>query len=214
MTSPIRVDIISDVVCPWCIVGFRQLQLASVATKIEVQPFWHPFELNPDMEPVGENLRDHIMRKYGSTAEQSQQARDNLRDIGSGLEIAFNFNDESRIYNTFDAHKLLHWAAGLGRAHDLKMAFFTAYFAKGADVSNQATLVEIAANAGFDAQDALAARSDPKIAAAVREKETFWTSRGVQGVPAMVFENKHLVTGAQGVDNYQSILTQLAQNAA
>ena len=116
MPDPIRVDIISDVVCPWCIVGFRQLEQASEATGIEIETYWHPFELNFDMPPEGENLRDHIMRKYGSTAEQSAQARQQLASIGEPLGIDFQFADDSKIVNTFAAHQLLHWAQDR-RAH-------------------------------------------------------------------------------------------------
>ncbi|MEQ9696085.1 DsbA family oxidoreductase [Shimia sp. SDUM112013] len=210
MTQPIRVDIVSDVVCPWCIVGYRQLQQASEATGIPVETYWHPFELNPDMAPEGENLRDHIMRKYGSTPEQSTKARENMQNIGAPLGITFSFGDDSRIYNTFAAHQLLHWAQTEGRAQDLKLALFDAYFARARDVSDLAVLVDVAASIGLDKDEAQAVLKDGRFADMVREKETFWTSRGVSGVPTMIFDAKHATSGAQGVKMFEQILEQLS----
>lgn len=208
--TPIRVDIISDVVCPWCIVGYRQLMKASEATGIEVDVYWHPFELNFDMVPEGENLRDHIMRKYGSSAEQSQSARDRLTEIGAELDIPFAWSDESRIYNTFDAHQLIHWASEQGKAHEVKLALFDAYFVQGRDVSDKATLIEVAAALGLDATEAQAALDGQVYSDVVREKESFWTSRGVSGVPTMIFDAKHATSGAQGVTTFSQVLQHMA----
>ncbi|MBU2941879.1 DsbA family oxidoreductase [Shimia thalassica] len=210
MTTPIRVDIISDVVCPWCIVGYRQLKQASQETGIEVEPYWHPFELNPDMVPEGEDLREHVARKYGSTAEQSAQARQTLQGIGASLGIAFAFGDNSRIYNTFEAHQLLHWAQDFGRTHDLKQAFLTAYFEDGKNVSDRDTLVGVVESIGLDAAEARSVLEDARFAEAVREKEHFWTSRGVSGVPTMIFNAKHATSGAQGVETFSNILRQIS----
>lgn len=207
MSIPIRVDIISDVVCPWCIVGFRQLEQAAKATGLQIEIYWHPFELNPDMPAEGENLRDHIMRKYGSTAEQSQQARDSLRAVGEPLGIDFRFSDDSKIVNTFAAHQLLHWAQESGKSQDLKLALFEAYFTQGKDVSSNAVLIEAAAGIGLDPAEAEGVLADQDFAETVREKETFWTSRGVSGVPTMIFDAKHATSGAQGVETFARVLT-------
>jgi len=209
MTAPIRVDIVSDVMCPWCIVGYRQLEQAAQETGITIEPYWHPFELNPDMVPEGENLRDHIMRKYGSTAEQSQQARQNLQDIGRALDIDFQFKDDGRIYNTFAAHQLLHWAQTFGKAHDLKQALFHAYFTDGQDVSQNSVLASTAGSIGLDPVDAMQVLDDGRFADIVREKQSFWTSRGVSGVPTMVFEGQQATSGAQGVDTFARVLRQM-----
>ena len=211
MPEPIRVDIISDVVCPWCIVGYRQLKQAADATGIEIETYWHPFELNRDMPPEGENLREHIMRKYGSTAEQSAQARQQLASIGEPLGIDFQFADDSKIVNTFAAHQLLHWAQGAGKSQDLKLALFDAYFTQGQDVSQPEVLADAAASVGLDRDDALAVLNDQRFAETVREKEDFWTSRGVSSVPTMVFDAKHATSGAQGAETFARVLTHLAQ---
>lgn len=208
--DPIRVDIVSDVVCPWCIVGYRQLMQASEATGIAVETYWHPFELNPDMEPKGENLRDHIMRKYGSTAEQSKDARDRLTHVGADLDIDFQWSDNSRIYNTFAAHQLLHWASETGQAQALKLALFDAYFTKGQDVSDPEVLVDVAASIGLNSEEAQAVLKEQRHAEMVRQKEQFWTSRGVTGVPTMVFEGKQATSGAQGVHTFAKLLRHMA----
>lgn len=210
MTKPIRIDIVSDVVCPWCIVGYRQLMEAAEQTGIAVETYWHPFELNPDMVPEGEGLREHIMRKYGSTAEQSAQARNSLKAVGAPLGIDFAFHDESRIYNTYQAHQLLHWAQEFGKAQDLKLALFNAYFEQGKNVSDRDELINIAGTVGLDTDEALRVLEDDRFANTVREKEQYWTSRGVSGVPTMVFDNRQATSGAQGVDTFARILTQMS----
>jgi predicted DsbA family dithiol-disulfide isomerase len=204
--DPIRVEIVSDVVCPWCIVGYRQLMKASEATGIPVETYWHPFELNPDMEAEGENLRDHIMRKYGSSVEQSQSARDHLTTVGKDLGFDFQWNEDSRIYNTFVAHQLLHWASESGQAQALNLALFNAYFTQGRDVSDPEVLIEVAASIGLDAEEATVVLQDQRYAETVRQKEQFWTSRGVSGVPTMVFDAKQASSGAQGVDTFARLL--------
>jgi predicted DsbA family dithiol-disulfide isomerase len=211
MTTPIRIDIVSDVVCPWCIVGYRQLEQAVAQTGIDAVVYWHPFELNPDMVPEGENLRDHIMRKYGSTAEQSAKARENLQNIGAPLGINFAFSDDARIYNTFQAHQLLHWAQEFEKSHDLKLALFNTYFEQGKDVSSPDALLDAVASVGLDRDKAAEVLKDGRFAEVVREKEQFWTSRGVSGVPTMVFDQRHATSGAQGGETFANILTHLAQ---
>jgi len=210
-TDPIRVDIVSDVVCPWCIIGYRQLLKASEATGIPVETYWHPFELNPDMVSEGENIREHIMRKYGSTADQSAQARKRLSDLGEELDFAFNWSDDSRIYNTFAAHQLIHWAGESGKAQDLKLALFDAYFSQGRDVSDVEVLIDVAGALDLNPDEARAVLADGRYADTVREKETFWTSRGVSGVPTMIFDAQQATSGAQGVDVFSKVLQHMAQ---
>lgn len=219
MTSPdprpvVQIDIVSDVVCPWCIVGFRQLDLALQQQNVLAQLRWHPFELNPNMPPEGQNLRSHIMEKYGSTPEQSQQARDRLTRIGAELGFTFNFNDNSRMVNTFAAHQLLDWAETQGRQHPLKLALFRAYFTDQRDVSKAEVLLDAAQAAGLDRDAAWAALESGDHDAPVREKQAFWTSRGISGVPAMVFGGKYLLTGAQGTDTYKQVLQRCLAEAA
>jgi len=219
MTAPdprrvIQIDIVSDVVCPWCIVGFRQLDRALQQENMLARIRWHPFELNPTMPPEGQNLREHIMEKYGSTVEQSEQVRERLTQIGAELGFAFNFSDDSRMVNTFGAHQLLDWAESQGRQHPLKMALFQAYFTDQKDVSNFDVLLDTVQAAGLDRDAAKTALETEAHVAAVREKQQFWTSRGVSGVPSMVFGGKYLLTGAQGTDTYTQVLQRCLAEAA
>lgn len=219
MTSPdprpiVQIDIVSDVVCPWCIVGFRQLDLALKQQNILAKLRWHPFELNPNMAPEGQNLREHIAEKYGSSTEQSQAMRDRLTQIGADLGFTFAFDEESRIVNTFAAHQLLDWAEAQGRQHPLKLALFEAYFTKQMDVSNIEVLLEAAETAGLDRNAARRVLESGAHAAPVREKQQYWTGRGISGVPAMVFGGKYLLTGAQGADSYTQVLQRCLTEAA
>ena len=219
MTSPdprpaLQIDIVSDVVCPWCIVGFRQLDLALKQENVLAQLRWHPFELNRNMGPEGQNLREHIMEKYGSTAEQSQQARDRLTAVGAELGFTFNYDDDSRIYNTFAAHQLLDWAETQGRQHPLKLALFDAFFTQQLDVSDPDVLIAAVQAAGMDPQAARNALTSGDHVAPVREKQQFWTSRGISGVPSMVFGGKYLLTGAQGTNTYAQVLQRCLAEAA
>ena len=206
MTKTLRIDIISDVMCPWCIVGYRQLSAALEATGTAHEIHWHPFELNPDMPPEGQNLREHIMQKYGSSLEESEQSRQHLKTLGSDLGIDFQFSDGSRMHNTFNTHQLLHWANTQERMHDLKQALFIAHFTNARDLSDNAVLADIAGEIGLDRTEALAVLDDQRYASQIRQEENFWTKQGIRGVPAVVFDRQHLVTGAQGVDNFTSIL--------
>lgn len=210
----VQVDIVSDVVCPWCIVGFRQLDQALARTGLLANLRWHPFELNPDMPPEGQNLREHLMGKYGITADQSAAARARLTTLGAELGFTFNYSDDSRMVNTFRAHQLLDWAESQGRQHPLKLALFEAHFTNGEDVSDDDVLVRVAARAGLDPDAARAALASGDHAKPVREKQMFWTQRGIQGVPAMVFGGKYLLTGAQGADIYVRALEQVQSEAA
>jgi len=212
--AKLRVDIVSDVVCPWCIIGYKQLEEALARTEITIDIHWHPFELNPNMPPEGQNIREHVAEKYGATAEQSAKTRAQMTALGDSLGFTFRYNEDSRIVNTFQAHQLLHWANEQGREHDLKMALFTRYFTEGGDVSDPEVLLGVVGDAGLDIAEAKAVLEDARYADTVREREEFWLTNGIQGVPAMVFNRRHLVTGAQGADNYASILTQLKQMAA
>ncbi|MDF1607202.1 DsbA family oxidoreductase [Hoeflea sp. YIM 152468] len=208
--QPLRIDIISDVVCPWCIVGYRQLAAALEATGINHEIHWHPFELNPQMPQEGQNLGEHIAEKYGSTRQQSLDGRARLTAIGNDLGFEFNFTDDMRMHNTFNAHQLIHWADTQGLGHALKQALFSAYFTDRRDLSDHEVLAGVAQEVGLDSTQARAVLADQRYAEDVRQKEDFWVEQGIQGVPAMVFDRKHLVTGAQGSENYTSILNQLA----
>ena len=210
MKDALRIDVISDVMCPWCIIGYRQLVDALEATQTPHEVHWHPFELNPNMPAEGQNIREHVAEKYGATPEQSAKSRAQMTQIGAELGFEFTYNPDSRMHNTFNTHQLLHWAGTLGRKGELKMAMFTAHFTHGRNLSDNTVLADIADEAGFDRVEALAILEDQRYAQTVRQTEAFWVQQGISGVPAVVFDRKHLVTGAQGTPNFVRILEQLA----
>lgn len=207
----LRIDIVSDVVCPWCIIGYRQLAKALEATGTKHEVHWHPFELNPAMPAEGQNLREHVAEKYGTTKEQSEDSRARMTEIGADVGFEFHFAADMRMHNTFNVHQLLHWANQQGRMHDLKQALFTAHFTHGRNLSDDSVLADVAAEIGLERAKALAVLADQRFAKDVRSSESVWLGKGISGVPAMIFNSRHLVTGAQGVENYTSILQQLAE---
>jgi predicted DsbA family dithiol-disulfide isomerase len=209
MTQPIRVDIVSDVVCPWCAIGYYQLAKAAHETGIGIEIHWHPFELNPQMADEGENLREHLAAKYGTTPEGSKKARARLTDMGAALGFTFNYADDMRMVNTFRAHQLIDLAEDQGLAHEAKLALLCAFFTRRENLNNPSVLADVAQSIGLDRDTALEMLSSGERADSVRQKEQFWRSRGVTGVPAMIFQRQHLVSGAQGEDNYARILQHL-----
>lgn len=201
-----RLDIVSDVVCPWCIVGFLQLQQALRETEISANIHWQPFELNPSMEAEGEHLDTHLKNKYSSTDEQRLQTREQLVALGDSFGFKFRFDDHMRMVNTFSAHQLLHWAAICGRQHELKITLFHCYFSRGRDVSDHDVLANAAVEAGLDFEEALAVLEDQRYATAVRAAQRVSISGGIQGVPAVILDQRQLLVGAQGVDQYKKAL--------
>ena len=206
----VQVDIISDVVCPWCVVGFRQLSDALKQTGMKAALRWHPFELNPDMVAEGENLREHLMAKYEISKEQSVDARQRLTDLGASLGFAFNFSEEMRMVNTFQAHQLLDWAFEKGLQTQLKQILFVEYFSKGKDVSDPEVLIAAAKEAGLDVDETREVLNSGRFADEIRKKQAFWQKQGVTGVPAMIFDKQYLVSGAQGAAQYAEILQKVA----
>jgi predicted DsbA family dithiol-disulfide isomerase len=204
------IDIVSDVMCPWCIIGYKQLEQALGMTGMGARIRWHPFELNPDMPVIGQNTSEHIQQKYGSTPEQSAQARSQMQTLGQQLGFTFNWSAESRMWNTFITHQLLDFALSQGKQHPLKLALFEAHFTDQRDLSQKDVLLDVATSVGLSAEDATRVIDTGELGATVREKQQFWTARGISGVPSMIFGGKYLVTGAQGADNYAEILRRTA----
>ena len=209
MNEALQIDIVSDVVCPWCVIGYRQLVQALDRTGTTARVQWHPFELNPDMPEGGQNLREHLAEKYGTTPDQSEAARARLAALGLELGFVFDFNEDSRMVNTYRAHQLIEWADDQGRQTDMKLALFEAHFTKGRNVSDLAVLVDIAEGLGLDGDAARIALAGEHMGWNVRAMQAFWIEKGVRGVPAMVFDKQHLMSGAQGVDNYAALLRKL-----
>lgn len=204
----ITVDIVSDVVCPWCIIGYKKLEkaMAQFEGKARFELSWHAFELNPSMPAEGQSINEHMAQKYGATPEQSQANRERLRSAGSNLDFEFNYHENMRMVNTFDSHRLLHWAGETGKQTALKLALFKAHFTDGKDVSDHQALVEIAASVGLDEQRTRDLLGSDLYAAEVRAVEAEWQDRFITGVPAFIFDKKFMVPGAQGPDVFANII--------
>ncbi|EIL90611.1 DsbA family oxidoreductase [Rhodanobacter spathiphylli] len=216
MTTPaaLRIDFVSDVSCPWCAVGLASLQqaLARLDGEISAEIHLQPFELNPQMAAAGEDSTEHLVRKYGSSAEQIDANRAAIRERGAALGFTFNMDRRSRVYNTFDAHRLLHWAGLEGRQLALKQILLRAYFTDGEDVSAHDTLQRLAIEAGLDGERARQILAGDEYADDVREQERFFTSRGIHSVPATIVNGQHLISGGQPPEAFEQALRQIAAN--
>ena len=208
---PLRIDLVSDVVCPWCIIGWRQFQkaLAEREEQIELELHWHAFELNPQMPAEGQDLREHLAGKYGTTPEQSRKARERLTALGQQLGFTFNYRDDMRMVNTFKAHQLLHWAAESGLQTELKEALFAAFFTEGRDVSDEQVLADVCATVGLDRDEALAVLADARYGQSVREDQRQWVEQGIQAVPTFVVNQQYMVQGAQEAEAFGRMLDKL-----
>ncbi len=212
MTAQLKIDFVSDVSCPWCAVGLASLQTAleRVGPDVQVQLTFQPFELNPHMVPEGEDTTEHLSRKYGSTPEQAAAIRETIRARGADLGFTFNLDKRSRIYNTFDAHRLLHWAHLEGCQLALKKALLKAYFTDGEDPSSHTVLLRLAVEVGLDADRAQAILESDTFAAEVRQHEQSYQQQGIHSVPAVIINERHLISGGQPPEVFEQALRQLS----
>lgn len=205
-----KIDFVSDVSCPWCAIGLGALEqaLARLGHEVPVELHFQPFELNPQMRPEGEDIVAHLSRKYGLTPEQVERNGEAIRQRGEA--VGFTFGQRRRIHNTFDAHRLLHWAGLEGRQRDLKHALLRAYFTDGEDPSDHALLVHIAGEVGLDVERARAILASDDYAAEVREREGYYLDHGIHAVPSVIVDDRHLIQGGQPVEMYEQALRRLA----
>src|SRR5690606_18822973 len=216
MPKTLHIDFISDIVCPWCVVGLGGLDAALgrlAGEGITAEIVFRPFELNPGMAPEGENIVEHIGRKYGSTPEQSAASREMIRARAAEVGFDMRMGETSRIWNTFDAHRLLAWAAataGPAGQKALKQALFAAHFTEGRNISDRAVLSEVAGAAGLDAEEAAAVLADGRYADEVRAEQGLWRGRGINAVPAVVVEGRYLISGGQPAAVYEEALRKIA----
>lgn len=209
---PLRIDFVSDVVCPWCAIGLASLEQAMERLRGEVQVELHfrPFELNPRLGAEGEEVAGHLQKKYGMSTADLAASQEAIRQRGAALGFTFDMEKRRRIYNTFDAHRLLHWAALEGRQAALKHALLRTYFTEGLDVSDHATLAQVAETTGLSGEHARAILASSQYAEEVRAEERFFIENGIQAVPAIIIEQRHLISGGQPVDVFENALRQIA----
>ncbi|WP_445145613.1 DsbA family oxidoreductase [Dyella sp. Tek66A03] len=215
MTKPLKIDFVSDVVCPWCAIGLKSLEQAldRLGDSVAVEMHFQPFELNPQMAPEGEDVVEHIARKYGSTPEQIAKNGEAIRQRGAAVGFTFNLDKRNRVVNTFDAHRLLHWAALEGRQAELKQALLTAYFTDGRDVSSHDVLVEVAGKVGLNPVTAREVLEQDRYALDVRAQEQFYQSQGIQAVPSVIVNDRYLIQGGQPPEAFEETLRRIASEA-
>ncbi len=215
MTTRMKIDFVSDISCPWCVIGLRALDdaLARIGSELEVEFEFQPFELNPQMVAEGQDLDEHIMQKYGMSPADTARNREAIRARGAELGFEFRMDKRDRIYNTFDAHRLLAWAVGEGRQRELKNALFEAYFTHGQSPSDHAVLIAAAVGVGLDGTRAAAVLASDEFAAEVREREQFYQQHGIHAVPAIILNDRHLLQGGQPSEVFEQALREVAAQA-
>jgi predicted DsbA family dithiol-disulfide isomerase len=214
MPRHLKIDFVSDVSCPWCAIGLASLEqaLRRLDGEVDAELHFQPFELNPAMPPGGEDTTEHLTKKYGSTPEQQAASREAIRQRGEAVGFIFRKEGRARIYNTFDAHRLLHWAGleGAERQRALKKALFDAYFTQGRSPEDHEVLFNAAERSGLDPARAREVLESDEYADQVRRQEEFYTGHGIHAVPAVIVDDRHLIQGGQPPEVFEQALRQLA----
>jgi len=215
MAATLKIDFVSDIACPWCAVGLGALEQALGRLKGEVTADLHfqPFELNPNMEPGGQDLGEHLTAKYGSTPEQQAQIRANIAARGEEVGFQFNPGGRGRVYNTFNAHRLLHWAGVKGpegSQHALKRALLEAYQGRAERVESDEVLLAVVASVGLDVAQAQGILASDTYAQEVRQIEQHYQQAGIHSVPAIIINDKHLISGGQPAEVFEQALRRIA----
>jgi predicted DsbA family dithiol-disulfide isomerase len=212
MTTRLKIDFVSDVSCPWCAVGLSSLEsaLTRLGDQVDAELHFQPFELNPEMPPEGKDIVEYMAQKYGYTPQRIKSNAEAIRVRGEQVGFTFHMDKRTRSYNTFDAHRLLHWAETQGHQRALKHALFKAYFTDGEDPSSHAVLIRMAGQAGLDAEQAKEILSSNAFAAEVREREQFYLDQGIHSVPAVIVNDRHLIQGGQPPEVFEQALLQIA----
>jgi predicted DsbA family dithiol-disulfide isomerase len=216
MTKPIQIDFVSDIVCPWCAIGLGELEkaLANLTGVVEPHIELQPFELNPTMPPEGQGMAEHIEQKFGRKLDDAGGMRDMIRARAADVGVTMAMREDSRIYNSFDAHRLLHWAGLEGKQVALKHALFTAYFTDGANIASADVLVGLAEGAGLDPVQARDVLESGRYTDEVRAAEQTWQRAGISSVPAIVINRKYLISGGQPAAVFEESLRKIAAEAA
>jgi predicted DsbA family dithiol-disulfide isomerase len=217
MTTRLKIDFVSDVSCPWCVIGLRALEeaLRRVGNVVEADIRFQPFELNPHMPAEGQNLVEHVAQKYGSTPQQFRERRAVIRDRAAELGFAIALSpDDGKVYNTFGAHRLLHWAGLEGRQHELKLALFEAYFTLGLSPSDHTVLADAAERAGLDRDAALEVLASGRYSDQVREAQRFWQVKGISAVPAVIISERYVISGGQPTEVFEAAIRKIAADSS
>jgi predicted DsbA family dithiol-disulfide isomerase len=220
MTTPtLKIDFVSDVACPWCVVGLGALEqaIANLGDDIQTEIHFQPFQLNPDMPPEGQDIGEHLTQKYGSTAAQQEQTYAMIRARGAEVGFDFRLGGRGRTWNTFDCHRLLHWAGELGNDKDgvsiqqkMKQEMLKSYFTEGKNPAARDVLLDVVNHLGLDAARAAAILDSDEFTAQVRARQRFYHSQDIHSVPAIIINDRHLISGGQPAAVFENALRKIA----
>lgn len=214
--TPLKIEIVSDVMCPWCVVGYKNLEtaLAELQTSIKADISWHAFELNPDMPIEGQNLAEHLMQKYGQTKEQSVENRERLTDVGKQAGFDFNFDENSIMINSFDCHRLLSWAKDHNKQTELKLALFKAHFSDKIYLNDQDALLKVVTSVGLSGDDAMEILVSNAYAEDVKTEQDKMRQWGISSVPTFIINDKYAINGGQAVETFKQALEQISSESS
>ena len=220
MTASLKIDFVSDVACPWCAIGLGALEkaIANIGDEIDTQIHFQPFQLNPDMPPEGQDITEHLTQKYGSSAEQQAQTYEAIRQRGEPLGFEFRLGGRGRTWNTFDCHRLLHWAGelGLDAAGEsiqklMKKAMLASYFTYGLNPGDRTVLLDVVTKLGLDTTRASAILDSDEFTPEVRARQRFYAANEIHAVPAVIINDRHLISGGQPVEVFEQALRKIAK---
>ena len=211
----IKIEMIHDVVCSWCPIGYQNLRQAVARTQGEIEAQWHflPFELNPEMSMAGQNIEQHLMERYGWSADKQKMYRANLIKTAEAAGLNYDFSKRTRYYNTAMAHRILHWAETINIQVEVHEALIEYYFSNGRDVGNQAQLLQLVDSLGLDAEKAKTEISSPLFIQQLQLKYSRVKSLAIGSVPAFISNDQHLITGSNSVEAFQQQLLLMAKSA-
>lgn len=211
----LKIDIVSDVVCPWCAIGYANLETAlQQSPDVTANIDWHPFQLNPYMGKEGQDINEHLEEKYGLSEEQLKANKQTIVDRGQECGVEFKFEQRARIYNTLDCHILLHFAGEKGKQTELKLALFNAYFTQGLDVSDQSVLLNAIEEVGLNKAEAQVALNDEQYKKDVLAEESKFKNMGISSVPSFIINDKYLLSGGQPVESFKQALAEITEKEA
>jgi len=207
----LKIDIVSDVMCPWCIIGYKNLEKALFDLKDELtsEISWHAFELNPDMPIEGQEINEHIQQKYGLTKEQGDENRNRIVEMGKQSGFTFNFEGERIMINSFDCHRLLTWAKTLGKQTELKLAMFNAHFTDLIYLNQQEELLKVVGTVGLDITKAKAILDGDAYSQEVRSEQRHMQEIGISSVPTFIINDKYAISGGQTTESFKQALRQI-----
>ena len=214
MNTPLNIDIVSDVSCPWCIIGYQSISqaLTQLAPDISAKITWKPFELNPNMPAEGQSLEAHLHEKYGSSKADLSATKSMIIERGKSLGFKFDFKEDGRIYNTFNAHRLLLWSREFGLQTELKLALFALYFSEGGNPGNTDELIKSVIKVGLPEDEARKILASDRYTKAVREEEAKYQAMGISSVPSFIINDKYKITGGQPVEVFVSTLEKIVRD--